>query len=159
MIIKDCKKLYKNLPKHSDSAGGYYKDSPLILNGCSSFRNPQFNAKEIRFNGGSVPLKNRVQDNQGYWSDSVDTDLGHETFFLHPKIGKTSDGFDSCKTARKPYDLMVKACLLICKEYLGDDIEISSDEDSDPDNWKPAIAFIYSTLERIAPDSFSKLVG
>jgi len=38
--------------------------------------------------------------------------------------GKT---FSSCKTARKPYDVVVTAALIIAKHHFGDDVIISSD--------------------------------
>jgi hypothetical protein len=161
-IVEDCKKLYENLPEYSESAGGYYLDAPLILNGGGYYQKPQFTKKHILFNGGSCPTKDRVKDERGYWFDNNNKDLGHEIFDLTPlprarAWDSSLDGFGFCKTARKPYDLMVKACLLICKEYLGDGIEISCD--GDDEDWKPAIAFILSTLDRVSPDSFSMLVA
>jgi hypothetical protein len=35
--------------------------------------------------------------------------------------------FDCCKTAFRPYDISVTACLVIAKHYLGDDIRVSTD--------------------------------
>lgn len=49
-------------------------------------------------------------------------DLDHETFCLN-RIG----GTDFCKTARKPYDIVVTACLAYVAAY--HDYEISSDGD------------------------------
>lgn len=40
-------------------------------------------------------------------------DLGHETFFFCPQ----SDDFHFCKTARKPYDLLVCCTLIILKHH------------------------------------------
>jgi hypothetical protein len=49
----------------------------------------------------------------------------HETFSF------TSDasGFNFCKTAYKPYDAVVTACLIHMKDIYGDLVEISSDGD------------------------------
>jgi len=78
------------------------KDKPLIKN------------KEIRFNGIG--------------------EEGHETFLFSLKKGgkfiqEDEDGFvfECCKTARKPYDLVVCKMLLILKAELQDKIKLSSD--------------------------------
>jgi hypothetical protein len=67
---------------------------------------PEFTSDEVRFNG--------VGDN------------AHETFAL----GKDSSGFNFTKTQRKPYDHHVLACLLLAKEYFGENIHVSSDGDN-----------------------------
>ena len=54
-------------------------------------------------------------------------DLSHESFFL----STTTNGFNFTKTARKPYDKHVCACLILAKEFFGDKIEVSSDGDND----------------------------
>lgn len=53
-------------------------------------------------------------------------DDGHETFILREHLNQ-NEAFNFCKTARKPYDGLVVACLIILKKYLGDGIEIGSD--------------------------------
>ena len=75
--------------------------------------------KEIRFNGRD------------------EGDRGHETFSLQRKSDKRLEDyatrldrnyiFDFCKTARKPYDIVVCCLLIILKHRLGNMIEISSD--------------------------------
>lgn len=50
-------------------------------------------------------------------------DYGHETFGIN--TGAQESSF--CKTARKPYDIVVCKILLILKYYLGDNIEVGSD--------------------------------
>ena len=47
---------------------------------------------------------------------------GHETFILTPKAVE----FEFCKTARKPYDEVVTACLLAAADHIPD-ISIRSD--------------------------------
>lgn len=54
-------------------------------------------------------------------------ELSHESFGL----GINSSGFNFTKTARKPYDRHVLACLILAKEYFGDNINVSSDGDND----------------------------
>lgn len=47
----------------------------------------------------------------------------HETFVI--SVG--DEGFNFCKTARKPYDTIVCAVLIHLKAVLGDKVEITSD--------------------------------
>ena len=61
----------------------------------------------------------------------------HETFYLPEKLSelrhpsyaedKTEFVFNFTKTARKPYDVVVTACLTVLKFYLRKDAEISGD--------------------------------
>lgn len=75
---------------------------------------------------------------------TCDGDCSHETFYL-PRVFKPetyekpkADGtyFAFCKTAYKPYDLAVTACLLIAKHHLGDLIVVHSD--GEPKDWQDA---------------------
>jgi len=50
-------------------------------------------------------------------------DEGHETFYFE----KEKTGFNFCKTAQKPYDIVVVACLIYAKICFGNKIRISSD--------------------------------
>ena len=134
--------LYKNMPEHSLSAGGYAKDEPLKLNGCFKYNKAQFNKEQIFFNGGNG--SKRICNTHTYrgivkkeWKDSIANDLGHETFHL---TRKDSGNFNFCKTARKPYDLMVCAVLFLAKYHFKDKIKISSD--GDMNDWTPAIEFV-----------------
>jgi hypothetical protein len=84
-------------------------------------RPPQIDGDLIRFNG-------------------VGKD-GHETFYFereaNTKYQKPGENeiFSFCKTAQKPYDLMVTAALIAAKHHFGIDIKVSSDgEDTD---WEP----------------------
>ena len=60
---------------------------------------------------------------------------GHETFV----VARVARDFKFCKTARKPYDLVVTACLLRLQEHFPE-IDVSSDGEMAPDNdeWGPA---------------------
>ena len=58
---------------------------------------------------------------------------GHETFTLREHFNQNfenGEGFNFCKTARKPYDTVVTACLSVLKHRLGDAIDVSSDGDA-----------------------------
>jgi hypothetical protein len=54
-------------------------------------------------------------------------DLAHEDFVLREHLTQEHGGF--CKTARKPYDVVVVAALAILKHRLGDAISVSTDGD------------------------------
>lgn len=161
-FIKACKVLYKNMPKNTDSAGGYHKDSPLALGGCFRYEEAKFTASKVYFNGSNGLLRVKkfetVKDKKGkkkqesYWEDEETkddklNDLSHETFCLNRKyinpVGYTNDDkewkFACTKTARKPYDLMVCAVLILAKFYLVD-IKVSSD--GDLEDWIPAKEFV-----------------
>jgi hypothetical protein len=68
-------------------------------------------------------------------------DAGHETFvFKRDKLGRQGDGgeaFTFCKTAQKPYDLVVCTILIAAKKHFGDDIKVTSD--GDETDWVDAI--------------------
>ena len=63
-------------------------------------------------------------------------ELSHEDFYLADHWSNCFDrkfepkGFNFCKTAYKPYDVVVIACLITLQHYLGDLIEVGSDGDA-----------------------------
>jgi len=62
---------------------------------------------------------------------TCDGDCSHESFYFPRIVDRehpTADGYFNCtKTAYKPYDWPLTACLIVAKHYLGDGIKISSD--------------------------------
>ena len=121
-IVRDTKKLYANLPEHSHSSGDFYGAEPLKIQfEFNKARPPEANVDTIRFNGVG--------------------DMGHETFFMervpHDYDEKrVSEARYFTKTARKPYDLIVQAVLLIAKHHVGKTFKLSSD--GDLDDWNEA---------------------
>lgn len=95
VFTKECKVLHDNLPDHTNSAGGFYEDHLIIIRGGNGFDKPEITNDHILFNGDGSQ------------------DLDHETFYLE----KTCSDF--CKTARKPYDLLVFACLISANRNVG----------------------------------------
>lgn len=62
-------------------------------------------------------------------------DDAHETFV----VGRVSDGkFKFCKTAQKPYDAAVVACLVLMEHFAPGVLKISSD--GDPTDWAGGLA-------------------
>ena len=71
-------------------------------------------------------------------------DDGHETFLLS-KFAQQCE-FNFCKTACKPYDSVVTACLVALKDRLGDDVDVSSDGDTD--DWAAGMVIAADILDR-----------
>ncbi len=96
-----------------------YKKLPksIKLTGCVGGPTPIFSEAEICFNGYG--------------------DEAYETFYL--KV-KELNGYNFCKTERKPYDFMVQVTLSLYKFYFSDVVKISSD--GDQSDWDDALTFI-----------------
>ena len=62
-------------------------------------------------------------------------------------------GFAFCKTARKPYDVVVCAALLAIKHHQGDNVEITSDGKFD-NEWQPAYRLYRRATRRELPPEF-----
>ena len=117
--VEDFKKLLPNIG-----------DRKIGLAGWNGKGEPEITEDRIRFNG--------MERN------------GHETFHipvvygerdLHPEDPLK---FSFCKTAQKPYDLGVTACLVIFKHHFGKDFKVSSD--GDLGDWKSAIDLVGEVL-------------
>jgi hypothetical protein len=110
LFAKDAKKLLAN------------PIVPLVYEYDQADKPPEVTDETVRFNG-------------------VGND-GHETFMLSrvtPK-GRGDMAFNFCKTAMKPYDVYVTACLLLAKHHFGKDIKISSD--GDVSDWQEGKALV-----------------
>jgi hypothetical protein len=57
--------------------------------------------------------------------------------------------FGCCKTAHRPYDFVVVACLAVAAQVIGDGIEVHSD--GDPDEWADGVALASRVLGRDVP--------
>lgn len=124
-----CKKLHANLPQKSKSAGGYHKDDPLEIAGGNGEGKPVFNKGMVWFNG---------KDDE--------KDLGHETFSILADPAQQEWSF--CKTARKPYDLLVVACLIAAYQILN--FRFASDgfnQDETCDDLQEGIDFYNEVLQ------------
>lgn len=118
--------LAANLPEVSHSAGGFYSEHPLRISDFEVSA-PGLIDSAIVFNG----------------AGPEGTDLGHETFVLKQQ----PDGFAFCKTARKPYDLLVVAVLRAAYLIAPDAIELGGDGDSD--DLAPGWRFAAATMHRL----------
>lgn len=148
-ICADVKTLLSNLPKHSLSAGGYNATDSLVL---------QLEYDEP----GTLPL---VDDSRIQFNGNAE--LGHETFWFERVPTPSEHGLDGnrdyvfafCKTARKPYDLVVCAVLIVAAKHAASYLGIGSD--GDLDDWKPAFDWTVSVLgpEYGASAVASRLLG
>ena len=78
-------------------------------------------------------------------------DEAHETLYYPPY--DEGNGFAFCKTARKPYDVVVCAALLAIKHHQEDNVEITSDGEFD-DEWQPAYRLYRRATGRELPLEF-----
>ena len=107
---EEIQKLYENLPL-------FPKNRSILIKGGLGEGMPIINETEIWFNGESK------------------TDMDHETFSIN---WKDEEAFGFCKTARKPYDLLVCLCLLSLLNHYGSEIfQLSSDGDAS--EWQEAV--------------------
>lgn len=67
-------------------------------------------------------------------------DDGHETFWLE----RHGHGFNFCKTAEKPYDVVVVATLIVADAIAPGVLLISSD--GDPAEWEPGLTLARQAL-------------
>ena len=96
-----------------------------------------------------IPLGNGLGDDKPELSDSLVVfngvgDGSHESFAL----SIDGDGFNFCKTARKPYDAVVTASLIHAKKIFGPAIEVSSD--GGWDEWEGG-QLLYETVFDVQP--------
>ena len=89
-------------------------------------RPPVVDAGLIRFNG----------------YDANGADLGHETFYQPREVGEHNTNF--CKTAHKPYDLVVCAVALVLTKHAADCVRVTSD--GAIAYWMPAWRWVASVL-------------
>lgn len=98
-------------------------------------------------NAGTTPeLKNGIAFN-GIGENS------HESFIL-PKDVTDFQDCEFCKTAQKPYDVVVTACLAVLAFHLGKGIEVSSD--GDKSDWLAGIGLACSILNKVIPNPIKK---
>ena len=95
----------------------FKEEVPMKLAGGNGYGEPIITDTEVIFNG------ERKDDNC------------HETFI----ICVDRDGWDFCKTARKPYDTAVCLALLSFKEVFGDDFEYTSDGGENEWEWAKSV--------------------
>lgn len=132
--------MQANLPAHSTSAGGYYDDAPLELADGFGEGEPVVTDYEIVFNG-----------------KRDERDLDHEGFVLYRKAKQAVAVERSCKTSRKPYDLIVCALLLAISEIALGALTLRSDGNMKVNSadWQPARDYLKSLTAKVVADEHS----
>jgi hypothetical protein len=133
--IEDTEKLRKMFSKASKQIKKFeawitaYKSEVYNICGGLGEGKPIFNESEVWFNGDSAQS------------------LDHETFRIY--WGKRSDSF--CKTARKPYDLLVCFALLTFAEIFPKEVfSFSSDGTVADDEWQVGCEFYETFTGKVA---------
>lgn len=162
LITTDFQKLLDNLPEYSESAGGSHAGDPLKIVGVEGklivkkkdgtiLGLPQWNEQEILFNGGGGELIKNNSGHRPYY------ELAHEGFVLSKNAPK-DHSFQFCKTARKPYDLIVCSVLISAKIHSPKGILVSSD--GEQYEWTPALKLVRKILaptwDSLAKNRFTK---
>jgi hypothetical protein len=120
-------------PSHSPTRGGMAADAPPTGEWVVK-------SAALSFAGASVSTR------------TCDGSCAHETFLIEQRytpyqgqqLKPGEPIFACCKTAYKPYDALVTACLIILKHYFGAQVTVSSDgEDHD---WEDARQLCWHVL-------------
>jgi hypothetical protein len=108
--------------------------------------------KSYKICGGLGEGKPILNETEIWFNGERAKDLDHETFKIHwsdPNILGDYRGF--CKTARKPYDLLVCFTLLVFADTFPEDVfSFSSDGEFSNQEWQRAIEF-YTDFTGKAP--------
>tara|TARA_B100002049_G_scaffold216394_1_gene182295 strand:- start:1414 stop:1986 length:573 start_codon:yes stop_codon:yes gene_type:complete len=139
-------------PEFTGTAGGYHEEDPLAIDaqgeteGVFKVASKNSTIEHTFVSTESMILFNGCEPADG----GGEADLGHETMLLERTCTpedwqedafKSGEGiFNFCKTARKPYDLLVCALLLVCENEAPGCWTIRSD--GDWSEWKQAINLV-----------------
>ena len=159
IVVKDFEKLIAPLEhlgvKLGDECGEgspVLRDDRIAFNGLEKCGHPKtgltipWPAKGARGvnNDGNSSVNGTWHGGHLLGKRECNGDCSYETFALEQQFDpmdwqEPKDGKYFCftKTAFRPYDLAVTACLVIAKHHLGDDITISSD--GSMDEWADAM--------------------
>jgi hypothetical protein len=128
-IREDVERLLSNLPTNSESAGGTFSHLTLALaNGTGK--------------PGTIPI---VTDGEIALNGLEGIhDLSHESLWLTRAKNKVENA-DFCRTARKPYDLVVCAVLIVLQHQAPDVWQITTDGSFE--DWEPAREWVEAVLD------------
>jgi hypothetical protein len=131
MWTADVRTILDHLP--AGISGDYYARYPLQL--CADVQGQIVDGELHTFQIGSALVSDQEVCFNGA-GDVDGVDLSHESFYVeqtfqpwHEDMKADSEGlwFTFCKTARKPYDLAVTACLIRLAFHFPETVKISSD--------------------------------
>lgn len=116
-----------------------FKRASQYVKGFVKFINAD-KSEVYRICGGLGTGKPIINDTELWFNGDASQKLDHETFSIHWSRPNLHGGYkDFCKTARKPYDLVVCFTLLVFAEIFPEAFEYSSDGTMADDEWKRAV--------------------
>ena len=105
-----------------------------------------------KIRGGFGTGKPVINESEIWFNGDASADLDHETFAIRWHEGsKTSPCDWFCKTAHKPYDLLVCFTLLTLAEKLGNNHVFLFSSDGDSEDWQDAIKLYEAFTGKTAP--------
>ena len=120
---------FKSNPKDVKDGDKKFKKSVELLKKCLK----DVSVKLAGGNGTGEPV---FTDTKVCFNGVDDDDDAYETCYL--ALDNADYKFDFCKTARKPYDVVVCLTLLCFKNFFGEDFKYSSDGNMDDEGWSLA---------------------
>lgn len=158
--------LLKHMPASSDTAGGYHSDDPLAIMRFPDDKSINFNgAPELSyFQAGSL-IEEETGDETLFYANGLESpftekseqyqkllerrekgageDYSHENVYITKEL---SESFSFCKTARKPYDLIVVATIVAAHLVNPDGFSLSTD--GDEEDLQPGIQYLMEVNEK-----------
>lgn len=150
--LPDKNKIIKRIENHVTAFKAIAKDVQLIVD--------EARKKGIVICGGLGEGEPNISQTNIWLNGDGSKDLDHETFAVDLfDIGrfntieklKNDEIWAFCKTAHKPYDLVVCASLMAIKHHLKSDFEVSSDGSIEYGEWDIAIKFYEELFNRKVP--------
>ena len=139
-FVADVKSLLNAVTEEEVGCGEGECDysHPIVIRGSGGTGMPSLNADRVAFNG----------DDRGRHA--------HESFYLRRTVAAddrvaAGDGlyFEFCKTARKPYDLLVTSTLICLRHHFPEVVVLS---DGDPGDWRYAVELAERVLGTVPRD-------
>lgn len=127
------------------------KSEGIEIGGADGFGSPEFNEAYFAFNGTCVG----GLDHETFWWAALPEQPEWQTKHF-AKGNKKNDIFDFCKTAHKPYDVVVVAVLIRAKEIYGTLVDISSDGNWEGD-WEAGRALYERVFGEVAKCPFEQV--
>ena len=150
-VVSDCHKLIDYYSNCSTSFTPYGGQEFCLADGTGEkmdkhefLKANSHSSGFIRFNGRTKDFNGLDGSHETFMFDRVITSKHYFATSRHPIKKTTKFYFECCKTAQKPYDLMVCACLIIMKYHLERDIAVRSDGEAD--DWGHAVDFVNDVL-------------
>lgn len=144
-FIQWCKRIYRKMPRYSYTAAPEYWRSPLFLDGEFHYKKPKFNSRLVFFGGGNGTQRYYDEDDQE-WYNRDSHNLTMDPLEIH-RVKPLSLTIDICEivnTGRRPYGMMVEACLILYRYFFPEVVLCFSGQEGD---WDQAIGLISENFD------------